>query len=210
MLKLISFKDITKNGDLYYGQYRLRYREFIDRQQYDVRTLDGHEFDEYDHLAAKYIVYSEDNKTVLGCSRLTPLEYGCMLADHFPDLVDDKSVFQAPRVWEGTRFCVDSRLPPEKRLHVLRCIVAGYIEFGLHNGLDRIIGLMQTGILRSVWERSGVTLERLGPVMKVGAHTRVQAAAIPIHRTQWENMVAMTGVPHALEWPQLALVKHAG
>lgn len=210
MLKLISFKDITTNGDLYYGQYRLRYREFVDRQHYDVRTLDNHEFDEYDHLAARYLVYSEDETTVLGCSRLTPLEYGCMLKDHFPDLVDDKSIFEAPRVWEGTRFCVDSRLPPEKRLHVLRTIVAGYLEFGLQNRLDRIIGLMQTGILRSVWERSGVTLERLGPVRRVGAHTRVQAAAIPISPVQRKAMITVTGQTQVLEWPKLALVKHAG
>ena len=49
--------------------------EFIDRQQYDVKTIDGMEFDEYDTLASVYLVYSENGRTVLGCSRLTPIAY---------------------------------------------------------------------------------------------------------------------------------------
>lgn len=210
MLKLISYKDIAVNADLFYGQFRLRHREFIDRQQYDVKSLNGMEFDQYDTLAAKYLIYSNDGKTVLGCSRLTPIDYGCMLADHFPDLVDDNSIFSAARTWEGTRFCVDSRLPPAQRLHILRALVAGYIEFGLQHRVDRIIGLMQTGILRSVWERTGVTLERLGSVQKVGAHTRVQAAAISINQAQRERVSAVTGITRVLERPKLRLVQNAG
>lgn len=48
MLKIVSFTDIAKNSDLFYGQFQLRHREFMQRQHYDVKELDGMEFDEYD------------------------------------------------------------------------------------------------------------------------------------------------------------------
>ena len=39
MLKIISFTDISKNSDLFYGQFQLRHREFMQRQHYDVRLV---------------------------------------------------------------------------------------------------------------------------------------------------------------------------
>lgn len=206
MLKLISFKDIGANADLFYGQFQLRHQEFIERQHYDVKSTDGMEFDEYDTLVSAYLVYSEDGKTVLGCSRLTPISYGCMLADHFPSLVDDRAIFAAPDVWEGTRFCVDHRLAPEKRLHILRTICAGYIEFGLARGIDRIIGLMPTIILRSVFERSGIKLERLGAPQQVGDHAKIQAAAISINEGQRARVTEVTGLRRVLERQRPALI----
>ena len=190
MLKVISYKNIAANADLFYSQFQLRHREFIERQHYDVKTFDGMEFDEYDTLASVYLVYTRDNKTVLGCSRLTPLEYGCMLADHFAELVDDKSIFSAPKVWEGTRFCIDKRLAPDERRDICFALCAGYLEFGLAHGIEQIIGTMQTAILRSVWERSGVALKRLGPVRKIGDHAKVQAASILVSREQARSVTA--------------------
>lgn len=203
MLKVISYKDISRHACLFYNQFQLRHREFIDRQNYAVKSIDGMEFDEYDTLASVYLVYSEDGRTVLGCSRLTPVTYGCMLADHFPNLVDDKSVFQAENIWEGTRFCVDSRLPPDQRMAISRQICAGYIEFGLAKGIDRIIGLMPTLILRSVFERAGVHLERLGAAHKIGSHSKIQAAAISITSDQLRAMSQKTGIVKVLgDWQE--------
>jgi acyl homoserine lactone synthase len=198
MLMAISYKDISRHGSLFISQFQLRHREFIERQQYDVKTLDGMEFDEYDTLASVYLVYTEDGKTVLGASRLTPITYGCMLADHFADLVDDKSIFDAENVWEGTRFCIDSRLPAEKRLKICHHICAGYVEYGLLKGIDNIIGLMPTLILRSVFERSGICLDRLGAARQIGAHSKIQAASIAVHEDQLCRVGEKTGISNVL------------
>ncbi|HTM81891.1 acyl-homoserine-lactone synthase [Asticcacaulis sp.] len=194
MLNITSFKDITQNADLFYGQFQLRHREFMERQHYDVRAINGMEFDEYDTLATVYLVYSTDGKTVLGLSRLTPVGYGCMLQDHFPDLVGDKSIFQDERVWEGTRFCIDSRLPAEERRHICHVICRGYVEYGLAVGASQIIGMMQTYILRSVFERSGVSLKRLGDIQQIGDHNRVQAASIEVASWQLDRITEVTGM----------------
>ena len=202
MLKMISYRDISKNADLFFNQFQLRHREFIERQQYDVKTFEGMEFDEYDTLASVYLVYSDDGKNVIGCSRLTPISYGCMVADHFPDLVDDKTLFQADNVWEGTRFCVDSRLSAEQRLKISHHICAGYVEFGLSRRIDKIIGLMPTLILRSVFERAGIELQRLGSARKIGAHSKIQAAAISIDEKQLKGIGEKTGLSNVLGLPR--------
>jgi acyl homoserine lactone synthase len=193
MIKVITYKEIRANYRLFIGQFRLRHREFLERQNYDVRSIDGLEFDAYDTIASVYLVYSEDGRNVLGLSRLTPIQYGCMLADHFPDLVDDKRIFQSEQtIWEGTRFCIDRRLSPEKRQKICHALVAAYLEFGLARNIDKIIGLMPTIILRSVFERSGVCLDRLGSAQKIGDHARVQAASITVSQGQLDHVRAVS------------------
>ncbi|MFT4089490.1 MAG: acyl-homoserine-lactone synthase [Asticcacaulis sp.] len=194
MITVISHQNITRHAELYLSQFRLRHQEFIERQSYNVNTLHGMEFDEYDTLASVYLVYSEDGKEALGCSRLTPTDKGCMLADHWPELVTDKSLFDAPDIWEGTRFCINSHLPAAQRQTICRQISLAYIEFGLMNGVSKIIGLMPTLILRSVFERSGISLDRLGPSQAIGAHAKIQAAAIRISGQQLEQARSKTGL----------------
>lgn len=194
MLSMISYRTISSSSDLFFGQHRLRHQEFIERQDYAVKAYDGMEFDEYDTLAAVYLVYSEDGKTVLGCSRLTPVDLGCMLRDHFAHLVDDPAVFALPRTWEGTRFCIDRHLPADKRLHILKQISIGYLEFALYAGIERIIGLMPTLILRSVFERNGIDLQRLGAPHAIGQHARIQAALIKVDPLQYRRAAQCTGV----------------
>ncbi len=198
MLTAISYKEATKSSDLFYGQFQLRHREFVDRQGYAVRSIDSMEFDQFDTLASVYLVYSEDGRNVLGCSRLTPISYGCMLAELFPQLVDDQSIFARPKVWEGTRFCIDRRLPAEQRRNICRHISLGYIEYGLANGVDHIIGLMPTIILRTVFERNGIRLGRLGAVQKIGDHSKIQAASIAIGPEQLAAAESRTGLSNVL------------
>lgn len=195
MIRAISYKDISFNYELFIGQHQLRHREFLERQNYEVKSFDGLEFDAYDHIATVYLVYSDDDRHVLGLSRLTPMRYGCMLADHFPDLVDDNSIFRSnENVWESTRFCIDHRLPAAKRQHICHALVAANLEFGLARDIDRIIGLMPTMILRSVFERSGVVLDRLGQVQRIGGHSKIQAASISISKEQWQRVKRVTGL----------------
>jgi acyl homoserine lactone synthase len=178
------------------------------RQHYDAKSYEGMEFDSYDNLTSRYLVFSEDGRTVTGASRLTPISYGCMLADHFPELVDDHALFGDHHVWESTRFVVDSRLASIDRLNISRHMVCGNIEFALANGVTQIIGLMPTLILRSVFERAGVHLDRLGAVRKIGKHSKVQAASIRVDQAQVDNVRAQTGLVDLLGLQAAATARH--
>ena len=57
---------------------------------------------------------------------------------------------------------------------------------------------MPTLILRSVFERSGIMLDRLGPAQRIGAHARIQAASIAVTPGQRERVTARTGLSNVL------------
>lgn len=54
MIRVISYKDISQHSELFFSHFQLRHREFIHRQNYAVRSLDGMEFDQYDTVRADW------------------------------------------------------------------------------------------------------------------------------------------------------------
>lgn len=198
MITAVTLDNIDRYHDLYIQHFQLRQREFIDRQEYDVFTHDGMEFDRYDSPSAVYLIHTLDGKQVLGASRLTKTVHGCMLADLWPSLVDDKSLLQGADIWEGTRFCIDSALPPDLRKRVCREIACAYVEYASDHNVKMIIGMMPTFILRSVFERSGIKLDRLGNVQAIPGFPKVQAAGIPINQAQLSSVKATSNVSNVL------------
>jgi acyl homoserine lactone synthase len=193
MISCISCENAHEFGRALHAQFRLRYDEFIERQDYDVPVYDGMEFDQYDTPASRYLVYHTDDGTALGTTRLTPTSLSCMLKDLWPHLVQDKSILQSEKVWEGTRYCVDKSVAPELRQRIVNEMACAYLEFGLRLGLTKIIGLMPTYIYRSVFERPGIEMEYLGPVEAIGRH-KCRAVAIPVTAQQLTNVRRKTGI----------------
>lgn len=197
MISCISCANVHEFGPAFHSQFRLRYDGFIERQHYDVAVYEGMEFDQYDTPASRYLVYHTEDGEALGVSRLTPTVLSCMLKDLWPHLVEDKSLLQSPKVWEGTRYCIAKHAPPELRQRVVHEMACAYLEFGLSMGLQKIIGLMPTYIYRSVFERPGIAMEYLGPVETIGRH-RCRAVAIPVNAQQLANVRRKTGITHTV------------
>jgi acyl homoserine lactone synthase len=193
MISCISSDNVHEFGRAYHSLFRLRHAEFIERQHYDVPVYDGMEFDQYDTPAARYLVYHTDDGRALGVTRLTPTSLSCMLKDLWPDMVADKSLLQSPKVWEGSRYAVDKDVAPQLRQRIINEMACAYLEFGLAFGLERIIGLMPTFIYRSVFERPGIKMERLGEVRELGGF-KSRAVAIPVNAQQLANVRAKTGI----------------
>src|SRR5438045_4177981 len=135
MISCISCENVHEFGPALHSQFRLRYEEFIERQDYRVPTYERMEFDQYDTPASRYLVYHTDNGKALGTTRLTPTSLSCMLSDLWPHLVQDKSNLQSERIWEGTRYAVDKSAAPELREHIINELALAYLEFGLRSGL---------------------------------------------------------------------------
>jgi N-acyl-L-homoserine lactone synthetase len=197
MISCISCSNVHEFGTAFYSQFRLRYEEFIERQEYDVPVWDGMEFDQYDTPASRYLVYHSDAGEALGVSRLTPTSLSCMLKDLWPQLVDDKSLLRSATIWEGTRYCIDKAVTPELRRRIVHEMACAYLEFGLQLGLTKIIGMMPTYIYRSVFERPGIAMEYLGPVVAIGRH-KCRAVAIPVTAQQLGNVRRKTGITHGV------------
>ena len=76
MISCISCETIHLFGPAFHSQFCLRYRAFIERQDYDVRIYNGMEYDQYDTPASHYLVYHTEEGRALGVSRLTPNDAG--------------------------------------------------------------------------------------------------------------------------------------
>jgi N-acyl-L-homoserine lactone synthetase len=193
MISCITCDNLDEFGKILRSQYSLRHACFIERQHYDVSFYKGMEFDEYDTPAAAYLVYHSADGEALGASRLTPTVVSCMLRDLWPHLVEDKRNFSSPLIWEGTRYCINKDVSPDLRRRIVHEMACAYLEFGLAHGLKKIVGMMPTGIYRSVFERPGIEMEYLGDVHMIGEH-KCRAVAIPTNAQQLATVRRKTGI----------------
>src|SRR5439155_9604786 len=114
-----------------------------------------------------------------------------------PDMVKDKELLRSEQIWEGTRYCIDEDVEPALRTTIIHEMAAAYLEFGLQQGIKKIIGMMPTYIYRSVFEKPGIEMEYLGPVTTIGRH-RIRAVAIPVRSGQLHAVRAKTGIANAV------------
>lgn len=191
MIDCVTIANSHLFGDALASSHRLRYRVFIERQQWDVPHWDGMEYDNYDTLAASYLIYRDDDGVARGISRLSPTDRPYMLKDVWPDMVTREALPTDRRIWEGTRIGVDRDLSPDQRKKVLGELICAYMEFGVAHDLDWIIGVMPTLIIRSLFVRSGWHVELLGEPRVLGGDKvcagklKVDASVLPKIRARF-------------------------
>jgi len=187
MINVIQYKNLSLHGELYIDQFRLRHQEFIERQNYEVKSYKNMEFDEYDTPASEF-------GRALGVSRLTPTIVSCMLYEQWPHVLSEPESIISPYTWEGTRFCIDSTLPPPIRRKIAQELCFAYLEVGLQLGIKNVVGFMHTLVLRSLFGRCGLFYKPLGEICEVGGHQRLQAAIMEISYEQLEKLRTVTGL----------------
>ncbi|MCK4944839.1 MAG: autoinducer synthesis protein [Alphaproteobacteria bacterium] len=198
MISCVNYENLQQFGKAFSSQFRLRYRCFIERQKYNVSSYNEMEYDQYDTPASAYFVYESPDGEALGCSRLTPVSQGSMLQDLWPDLVDNPDHLYTNNVWEGTRFCIDKRLPPNLRQQICRELVLAYLEFGLNNGVQKIIGVMPPLIFKRVFGRAGCEYDLLGPEKIIDDGDVIRAAALVVSAERLIRVRKKTGISQSV------------
>src|SRR5215472_13671237 len=107
MLRLITGDDLAANVAALHGMFRLRYRVFKIRLDWDVTTSGDLEFDEFDGDRPYYIVHEDEGGAVDGCVRLLPTTGRYMLRDVFPALLGSDIAPATHRIWEASRFACE-------------------------------------------------------------------------------------------------------
>ncbi|WP_230646845.1 acyl-homoserine-lactone synthase [Bradyrhizobium sp. Leaf401] len=168
-------------SELTLGMHRLRRRVFKDRLDWDVSVSNGLEVDQYDTFEPTYLLGLEQND-VVGCVRLLPTTGPNMLADTFPVLLDGNAAPKTARIWESSRFCVDTRSAPATAEHGLRkatlLLFAAMIEWGQQHNL-RAIATVTDLCMERILRRAGWHLDRLGMPRQIGS-TKAVAGLLPI------------------------------
>lgn len=167
--------------ELAMGMHRLRGRVFKERLDWDVSVAGGLEIDQYDALKPIYLLALE-RRNVVGCVRLLPTTGPNMLADTFPVLLDGHAAPRAARIWESSRFCVDTRNVAATAENGLReatyLLFAAMIEWAQERDLHAIATVTDVRMER-ILRRAGWHLDRLGAPRQIGA-TKAVAGLLPV------------------------------
>jgi acyl homoserine lactone synthase len=195
MIEFVTVENMNRfPGNALAAQHRLRYRSIIERQDWDVPNYGEMEFDQYDNPAAKYLVYRDDNYVARGVSRFYPTTLPYMLEQLFSDFVADRDMPKSPRVWEGSRFCIDQTLPPQTRKRIAHEIVVGYLEAGLRHGIEGIVGLMYPAYWRSLFTSAGWEIEYMGDVTLLADGNKARSAWLPVSESVLARVRKATGI----------------
>jgi acyl homoserine lactone synthase len=160
--------------------HRLRKRVFFDRMQWDVPIINEWEVDGFDALDPLYLLAMDDKNNVIGSTRLLPTTGFTMINDVFSELLPQHVPVYSPRIWEGSRFCVES----DVGAHGERCafsrsalemLIAGN-EIGMEIGLTHTVAVFDLNMHR-LMKRIGCAGEPLGPPRRIG-HVMCIAVAI--------------------------------
>lgn len=185
-------------GNPIYEQHRLRHDCIVQRQSWNVPTIRNMEYDQYDNPAAYYLVWRDKGGKARGSSRLYPTDRPYMLQEIFPYLVNRISLPKSREVWEGSRFCVDASLPPEMRKRIIQEIVIGYLEFGLLQGVTRIVGVMYPIYWRNIFVGNGWNVEWIGDVSKSEEGHKIVAGSLPVSNAVLQKVREKTGIYETL------------
>ena len=172
---------LLRDFELAMGMHRLRGRVFKERLDWDVSVSGGLEIDQYDTHSPIYLIALEQGE-VVGSVRLLPTTGPNMLADTFPVLLDGHAAPKAARIWESSRFCVDTKNVATTAENGLReatfLLFAAMIEWGQQCDLQAIATVTDLRMER-ILRRAGWHLDRLGTPRQIGA-TKAVAGLLPI------------------------------
>lgn len=200
-------------GDAMVTMHRLRYRIFVERQQYGVPTLRGMEWDEFDTPAAVYMLWRDERNVAGGVARLIPTTSPYMIKTLWPDLVAKGTLPSAPDTWEVSRFGIERSLPKAIRNRAIGEMMCACGEFALRKGIKSLLlvsapRLITAGITAAGWPTQALGGPRnIGRFSVVAAKTNISEeslnAARRFHRVSnsvlrisGEEMLGVTNIPY--------------
>tara|TARA_R110002096_G_scaffold167533_4_gene337638 strand:- start:1873 stop:2505 length:633 start_codon:yes stop_codon:yes gene_type:complete len=129
------FTQLTATGDQLEQQYALRQRFCIGHLGWtDRNSVEGMEYDQYDHPAAIYIIYRHED-VARAMMRITQCDLPYMLKDVWPSLVGEDDLPSTDRQWELTRLCVERELGKE-RGRAITMLLAALEAIAEHREID--------------------------------------------------------------------------
>jgi N-acyl-L-homoserine lactone synthetase len=180
-------------SNLLISQHLLRHQAIIERQAWDVPTFQSMEYDQFDNLAATYIIWSDTQGVARGTARLCTTARPYMLKEVFSHLVDGE-LPSTDKILEGSRFCVDKTMHPNVRQKIQRELVYGYLEYALAHNCKAIIGVMHPVYWRGLFAKNGWPVEPLGHVHKVDDGKDALAGSLNITVHTLADVQRATGI----------------
>ncbi|MCB1355909.1 MAG: GNAT family N-acetyltransferase [Maritimibacter sp.] len=183
---------MSQHGDLLVSFMEARKRVFVDQLKWELPTVDGMEFDQYDTPQAKWVVIHEFGK-ILGGVRLMPTTARCgiysyMLRDAQLGLLDpiprDVLFLDAPvdpKVWEASRLFITEEVTASRRAQVQGVLMKQMAVTAGEMGATHVIGIVPAVFARWL-RRLELAAVPVGRRFEIDG-TRSQAALFKVSQT---------------------------
>lgn len=180
MILAVTIENAHLYGDIIPSMYKLRHQGFKERQNYDVPSYRGMEYDAYDNPGTRYLVWRDENNVVRGCARLFPTALPYMIEEIWPELLGNMPAPKEWDIWESSRLCIDKSLSPKLRKQIQVEILCALQEFGLYYDIKWMLGVMTPPIWKVVFERSGWPISYLSEPVEIAPKEIIVGGKMPI------------------------------
>jgi N-acyl-L-homoserine lactone synthetase len=197
MIDCVNFETAHLFGDAIPAQFRLRHRIFVDRQRWDLSTIRGMEYDQYDTPATQYLIWRDVDGEARGIARLNPTDRPYMFKEIFSEHFEVDNAPSSPEIWEGTRFGVDRGLDANARNRIIAELLAACLEYGLSMGIKQYLVLMPLVVLKRTFPRMGCSVRIIGAEKRMGLD-KVAPAICDVSQEILSNLHSKTGIRHSV------------
>lgn len=165
-----------------WDMHKLRAKVFKDRMGWDVPIMSGMEIDGYDAIEPHYMMMKEPGGMLRGCWRILPTQGPYMLKDSFPELLHGQTAPEHPKIWELSRFAIETEGRHSFGFSELAMeSIEKIISYGHRMGIEHYVTVTTTAIERLL-RRAGVVTARFGPPIRIGVENAV-ALYVDIEKT---------------------------
>lgn len=147
------------------SMYRFRHKVFSQRLGWEVASCNDMEIDVFDAADPCYMLVRDQNADVVGCWRLLPTTGPYMLKDTFAQLLCGEDAPRTKRIWECSRFAVESSetgdLAQATLSPVTFAMIRAVYDFAVREGIDEYVMVTSVSLERLL-RRLGIPIERFG------------------------------------------------
>lgn len=162
---------VARSGDPVFDRhtmqemFKFRYKVFREQLEWDVKTCDGLEIDEYDQQKPVYMVAKNPMNLIEGCWRFLPTTGIYMLKDTFPQLLRGEPAPVATDIWELSRFAVVSSDRGDLAQASIGTttfeMIRRAVEYADAKGIRHYVTVTSVGLERAL-RSAGIPLRRFG------------------------------------------------
>lgn len=151
--------------------YRLRYKIFHERLQWEVQIRGDQEIDQFDDTDSVYVLTTDTAEQVCGGWRIRPTTRRYMLSDVFPSLLNGHPAPRHRRVWEISRFAIDtsdrSRTAGFSLGDTARALLVETCKFAIENHITQFVIVTTVAVERLI-NATGIVMNRFSPPRRIG------------------------------------------
>ncbi|MBR9651766.1 GNAT family N-acetyltransferase [Thalassobius aquimarinus] len=187
-------------SDILAEMHALRARVFADRLGWEVTVKNGMEIDEFDALNPAHVICLDDDGDVVGCMRLLQTTGPHMLADVFYDILDGEPPLRSSRIWEATRFCVDTeklkgRTTRNSISYVTSEVMIGAFEYARDAGVLDAVAVIDPVMNRVMQRSRNAPYDYLGTPKQMGK-VKAMAALMDCSEERIAGIRDFAGINH--------------